>query len=142
MKMGDGRNKAKPESVAGREAASLKPVETLKNLLTFFARDSRPIIGNRDHGIASALFDLDRHSARLMAMLDGIVDEIGHCLEQEVPVSPDKHAPVSGNPEMSAFFFRRGIEQFDHLARDFCQVYLLERVSSILRLYLRDPHKS
>ena len=37
MKTGDGRNKAKSEPVAGRKAASLKPVETLKNLLMFFA---------------------------------------------------------------------------------------------------------
>ena len=60
-----------------------KPIEALEDVFTFINRNSRPVIGNRNDGAAVALFDLHGHLTRVTAMFDGVIDEIGHGIEQE-----------------------------------------------------------
>ena len=110
METGDGGDEAEAEPVAGSAATLFKPIEALEDVLTLSDGNSWTVIGNRDDGIAVTLFDLNRHLARVTAMLDGVVDEIGHRLEQKVSVGPDEHAPVSYDLEMPALFLRCSVE--------------------------------
>ena len=87
MKTSDGTDKTEAEPVSGGEAISLEAIKALEDALTFIGGNSRPIIGNRNCGAVVALSDLHRHLAGVAAVLDGIVDEIGHRVEQEVPVA-------------------------------------------------------
>ncbi len=94
MEAGDRGNEAEAEAVAGSAAASLKPVEPLEDMLTFIGGNSRPVIGDRNDGAALAFFDFHGHSTRVTAMFNGVIDEIGHRVEQEVPVARSEHAPI------------------------------------------------
>ena len=141
MEAGDRANEAEAEPIAGSAAASLKPVEPLENMLTFIGGNSRPVIGDRNDGATLAFFDFHGHSTRVTAMFNGVIDEIGHRVEQEVPVARSEHAPIPRNLEMPALIFRRGIEKLHDLARDFHEVYRMKRGRSIIRLYLRDPRE-
>ena len=43
-------------------------------------------------------------------IFDGVIDEIGDRVEQEVSVAPDKHGPIPDKFEMLALVFRSGFE--------------------------------
>ena len=94
VEAGNRGNEAEAEPVAGSAAASLKPVEPLEDMLTFIGGNSRPVIGDRNDGAALAFFDFHGHSTRVTAMFNGVIDEIGHRVEQEVPVARSEHAPI------------------------------------------------
>ena len=141
METGDGGDKAEAEPVAGSAAASFKPVEALEDVLTFIDGNSRPVIGDRNDGTAIVLLTSTVTRPAVTAMFDGVVDEIGHRVEQEVSIARDEHALIPDDIEMPALVFRRGIEQLHDLARDLGQVYGTERGCSIIRLYLRDPRE-
>jgi hypothetical protein len=110
METGDGGGEAEAEPVAGSAATSFKPVEALEDVLIFIDGNSRSVIGDRNDGTAVGLFDLYGYLTRVTAMFDGVIDEIGHRIEQEVSVARGEHAPTSDDLETPTLVLRRGIE--------------------------------
>ena len=90
VKAGNRGDQTEAEPIAGRAAATFQPVKALENLLALVDGDSRPIIGDRNDGAAIVLRDLDRYLTGVTAVLDRVVDEIGHGIEQKVPVARNK----------------------------------------------------
>ncbi len=138
---GDRGDQAEAEPVAGRAAAAFQPVEALEDLLTFVDRDSRPVIGNRNNGSTIVLRDLDNDLTGIAAVLDRIVDEIGHGIKQEVPVARHQHWLIRHHSETPALFLRGRIEQLRHLSGYAGEVYGPERRRPVVCLDLRDPHQ-
>src|SRR5262245_36185661 len=118
MQTGNGRHEAQPEPVAGRRTASLKPIEALEYISELVARNSRTFVGDRNDGPGITLPDVDGHASRFATVLDGIVNKIGHCIEQKVSVARDQHALVADRVELPAFLLGSRIEQFHDLAHD------------------------
>jgi hypothetical protein len=118
METGNGGDNAEPEAIPGCAATPFEPVKTLENMSILVSGNSRPVIGYRNEGSAVAMRNLNRHLPRVTAMLDGIVDEIGNCIEQEISISRDEYALIPGEREMPAAFFRDGIEQLHDPTRN------------------------
>jgi hypothetical protein len=81
VEAGNGSDQTEAQPIAGRAATAFQPVKALENLLTFVDGDSRAIVGNRNDGIAIRLNDLHRHPAGIAAVLDRIINEVGHSIE-------------------------------------------------------------
>ena len=110
METRNGSDKAEAEPVAGGATTPFQPVKALEYVLTFIDRDSRPVIVDRNDGAAIALSDLHRYLTGFTAMFDGVVDEIGHGIEQEVSIARDEYTLVPDSIEMPTVLFRGGIE--------------------------------
>src|SRR2546428_6665926 len=123
----NGCDQTETQPMAGRPATAFQSVKALENLLTLAGRDSRPVIGDRNDGAAIVLRYLDRYLAGVAAVLDRVVNEIGHGIEQEVAVARNQHGLVRHDTEMPAFLLCRGIEQLHHLSSYVGQVYGPER---------------
>src|SRR5438876_577243 len=95
MQTGNGRDEAQAEAIARSLAASLEPIEALEHVSDLVARNSRSLIGNRNTGPGVTFPDLHGHASRFTTVLDGIVHEIGHCVEQKIPIARDQHALVT-----------------------------------------------
>src|SRR5262249_61265114 len=63
VQAGDSGDDAQPEPVARRAAPALEAIEALEDVLTLLGRDPRPMVRDRDGGIAVAARDLDGNPA-------------------------------------------------------------------------------
>src|SRR5205085_11034379 len=78
VQTGDGCDKAEPQAVTRRVSALLEAIEALEHLLVLVGRDSRPVVGDRDHGGPANGFTGNDDAACGTAVLERIVDHIGH----------------------------------------------------------------
>jgi len=89
METGNGSHEAEAEPVARRVAAAFQPVKPLEHALAFVVGNSGPIIDDRDYGTVVIASNLHGHATGFATIFDGVVHEIGHGVEQEVPISGD-----------------------------------------------------
>src|SRR5580765_1220454 len=102
MAAGNRAHEAEAEPVARRAAARLQPDKPVEHARAVTFRYARSAVGNLDHGaaIARAYPDRDVASAILAsvmpggamidrAIFEGVVDEVGKRLRQQVPVAAD-----------------------------------------------------
>jgi len=136
METGHGSDEAETESVSGGATAALQSVKALEDVLKFVGRNSSPVIGDRNHSMAIALTDFYSHPTGFPAMLDSVVDEIGHRIEQEISITGDEDSLLPNRTEMSTSVLGRGIEELHDLPCDLGQIYGAERGCSITRLNL------
>src|SRR5215831_20486949 len=122
METGNGGHEAQPEPVARRVAAAFQPVKPLEHVLAFVVGNSGPIIDDRDHGAVVMASNLHSHATGFAAIFDSVVHEIGHGVEQQVPISGDKDASIHDRVETYTLVFGGCIEKLHHLARDLRQV--------------------
>src|SRR5262249_51239091 len=137
METSNRSDKAESEPVTWSAAIAFQPVKPLEHVLAFVVGNAGPIIDDRNHGTVVMASNLHGHAAGFAAIFDGVVHEIGHGVEQEVPISSDKDASIHDRVEMHTLVFRGCIEKLHHLARDLRQVYGAERRGSIARFDLR-----
>src|SRR5262249_43778319 len=137
----NGRHETQAQSVAGGATAALEPIETLEYVLTFVAGDSRAVIDHRNDRAILALFDPHDDAIRRAAVLDGVVDQVGYCVEQKIAIADHRRAVISSRLQMATPVLRRSVEQFDDLARDLGQVDGAKRRRPIARLDLRDTRE-
>ena len=140
MQLSDGRDKTETEAIARAASAALDPVESLEDVLALLEGNARPTISDRDRGTVVVVLhrDLDIASP---AVLDGIVDEVGDRVEQEIPIAKDGHPPAALELHATAHLFGRGVEQLCDLAGQLVQVDDAERRARIKRLDPRDPQQ-
>ena len=110
MKPGNGGDYAQSEATSRSAAAAFEPVKALENVGMLVDGKSRPVIADGNDRFTIAGHNLDGHPARLTAMLDRIIDEVGNRIEQEVSIARDEYRLIAGQAEMRASFFRRCIE--------------------------------
>src|SRR5262244_2831620 len=108
MQLSDGSDKAESKAMTRAAPASLDPVEPLENVLTLLERNAGPTISDRNHGalVSATSRDLDVPSA----VRDGIVDESGDRVEQEIPVAIDPHPSAAFEFHAATLFFGRGVK--------------------------------
>src|SRR6202171_3786903 len=111
MKPGDGGDQAQPETVSWPVAAGLQPVKALENMLVLVGGNSGSVIGDRDHRPAVNAFIGNDDLASGTAVLDGIVDEIGDGIEDQIAIAGHGHLRVADNSETGTVLFGRGIVQ-------------------------------
>lgn len=63
-------------------------------------------------------------------MFDGVVDEIGKCIKQEIPISRNKYRSVTDEPEIYILFFCGGVEELDYGFGNLEQIHRAESGSS------------
>jgi len=117
MEAGNSGDKAEAEPIARSAAIPFQPVKALEDVLTFIGGNSRPIVGDRNDR-TPILSDLHGHPTGFTAMLDRIVHEIRHSIEQEVPIARYNYSLIHDGIEMRMLLFRGGIEQLHDLACD------------------------
>src|SRR5689334_17663273 len=119
-------------------SAALDPVEPLEDVLVLLEGNAGPTISDRDRGtlVVVTYRDLDIPPT----VLDGIVDEVGDRVEQEIPVANyGHHSSAALEFDVAALLFGRGVEQLGDLAGHLVQVDDREGSSRIQRLDVRDP---
>ena len=141
MELGNGGNKAQAQAVAGSAATPFQPIKALEDVLKFTGGNSRPVVCDRNDGNTIALGDLHGHLAAFAPMFNGVVDEIGHRIEQEISVAGNEDALMPNGTEVSALVFRSGIKELHDLPCDLGEIYRAERGFSITRLDLRDARE-
>ena len=99
------------------------------------------VFADRSKADITAELDWSSSAAGVATVLDGIVDEIGDGVEQEVAISGHQRQRCSRCAEMRAFLLRRCIEELDDLARDLGKVDRTESRGAIVRLDLRDSRQ-
>src|SRR5262249_1200342 len=100
METRDGSDKPEAEPCARVAASLFQPIKALENVLAFIDGDSRSIIGDRNDGTAIILSDLHGHPTAFTAMFDRVVDEVGHGIEQKVPIARYEYSLIHGGIEM------------------------------------------
>jgi hypothetical protein len=110
MQTRNGGDKTESKSVTWHAAAAFKPIEALEHMLMFVGGNSRPIVGNGERSSITIPRDINDHLATFAAMLDGIIDQVGQRVEQEISIAGDKHALVPGNAQMALSVFRGCVE--------------------------------
>ena len=110
MEAGNRGDKAEPQTVAGAAPTVVEPVEPLQNVLVLFGWNARAMVGDRNHRTQAIGGGLDQHIARA-AMLDGVVDEIGDGIEEEIPIAQHWRLPLTYDFNANAFLLGGSIEQ-------------------------------
>ena len=116
MQLSDGSDKAQTKAMAWAAPASLDPVESLENVLALLERNAGPTISDRNRG--ALVFVTNRDLDIPAAVRDGIVDEIGDRVEQEIPVAIHGHLSAAFEFNAAALLFGRGAKQIGNLAGD------------------------
>jgi hypothetical protein len=140
MQAGHRSDQTEAQPVPARAAAAFQPVKALEDLLTFvdggfLARHRRSKQRRRNCPARPA------PCATGTAVLDRVVDEIRHGIEQKVSVASHKQGSIRDRTQARTFFLRGGIKQLHHLAGDAGKVDCAEPSHSIARLDLRDPRE-
>src|SRR5580704_3271746 len=107
VKAGHGGDEAEAETIARRAAAALEAIEAPEHVQMLVRGDARSVVRNGDHGSTIIAADGDGHLTRRAPVLDGVVDEIGHGVEQEVAVGADEDRLAVYDPDMSALVLCR-----------------------------------
>src|SRR5262249_17771891 len=89
VQTGNGGDQAEPEAISGAAPTLFQAIKALQHVFALFRGNPRPIVDNRKKNATIAAFGLDDHKARLPSVFDRIIDEVGHCLEQKISVTPD-----------------------------------------------------
>ena len=97
MQMRHGRNEAEAKAITRGAATAFKPVETLENMREFVGRDAGSIVGDGDQRIMFERPHRHSHQPVLFPVFDGVIDEIGHGIEEEVTIPSDHNTRISGN---------------------------------------------
>ena len=138
VKAGHGGDEAEAETIARRAAAALEAIEAPEHVQMLVRGDARSVVRNGDHGSTIIAADGDGHLTGRAPVLDGVVDEVGHGVEQEVAVGADEDRLAVHDPDMSALVLCRGVEQLHDLGGDLGEIDGTERCRAIGCLDLRD----
>ena len=95
----------RPRPDARRIADLVRPVETPQHSLALLFADARAGIRDAHDGFVVAAFQFDAHPAAFRRELDGVVDEVGDRLEQQIPVAEHVKAAVSPRLANRSFLF-------------------------------------
>ena len=118
MKSGHGGHNAEPETVSGNVTTPFEPIEVLEYVRVLVGGDSRPVISDRNKCLAIAVCNLNSHLTRFMPVLDGVIDEIGDRIEEEISITRDEHSLTTHEAQMPVAFFRGSVEQLYDVTRD------------------------
>lgn len=110
METSNGGDEAQSQPISDGTAAAFETVKALEDVFALFDRNSRPIVSHKDGGGAILVSNVDGHVTIFATMLDGVVDQIGHRIEQEVSITRDNDRRISDRGEMHTFFLGGGIE--------------------------------
>ena len=110
METGDGGDEAESQPVSDGTATAFEPVKALEDVFALFDGIPGPSSATEDGGGAILVSNVDGHVTLFTAMLDGVVDQIGHRIEQEVSIARDEHWRISDELEMHTLFLRGSIE--------------------------------
>src|SRR5258705_7739061 len=83
----DGRNQVESEANAWRAANLVRAIEPAQHGLTFLIADSRTRIHHTQDGLSPAGQQLELDAAAPGRELDGVVDEVGNRLQQQVSIA-------------------------------------------------------
>ena len=75
-----------PRPLPGVRAGGVQPHETLQHPRPVPCGNTRPVVGDRDDRTAGGALDLETHLTPRRRVLDGVVEQIGQRLRQQVPV--------------------------------------------------------
>ena len=122
MEVRNGSHEAEAQTVARSPAALLQSIEALEHVPALMGRDSRSVVRNENHDARMAPIRPDCHPTFVSAMLDGVIDEVGQGIEQEVSIRFDDHGTMTNKIEPRSFVLRRSIEELCDLRRDIADV--------------------
>src|SRR5947209_7836325 len=105
VKTRDGADKTEAKPVAGGQTIALQAIKALENVLVLAGGNSRPIISDGNDRAAVALRHLHRHLTGFTAMLDRVINQIGHRIEQEVLVAGHQYTLLGDNIEAPPLVF-------------------------------------
>ena len=91
MQTGNRCYQAKTEPVSRPVAAALETIEPPQHMIALFDRYSGSPIADRENRAVGASRDSDTDLSSIAAMLYGVVDEIGDCVEQEIAIADHGH---------------------------------------------------
>jgi hypothetical protein len=77
----NGGDKAKPEAITRAASALFEPIETFQHVFALVRSNPRPIVGDGKNNSLISPLNFRRHYACLLPMFDGVVDQIGSCIE-------------------------------------------------------------
>ncbi len=126
METRDRGDKAEPQPIARRAAAPLEPVKATEYVLMLVERNSRTIVGDRNHRAIIAPVQPDHDLARLAAMFDRVVHQVGERVEQEVAVPGNQHRLLPDHLKIDFLFLRSSVVEVAHRFTDLDQVHRAE----------------
>ena len=109
-------------------------------MIAFFHWYSGPPIADQENRPVEASRDGDTDLAPIAAMLYGIVDKIGDCVEQEIAIADHGHCFLCKNLEPDGSFLRRGLEEFYHFANDFAQIDVAEASRTVASRFTEEAY--
>ena len=90
MQAGDGGDQGQAKAAAGRRAAALQAIEAIEDPRPFGFGHARPVVGHRDQGLSAVGGDLDHHMGLRAGMAQGVLDQIGQHLGQQLRIAVDQ----------------------------------------------------
>jgi hypothetical protein len=87
MTFGDGRHQTETQPVPGLATVLFQPVETPQHLIILRSRDARASIGHTHPYFGRIHRHAKRYDASGRGIFDGVVEQIGQRLEQQIAVA-------------------------------------------------------
>ncbi len=141
MQMGDGGDQRKTEARPWLRAARFEAHEALDRPRAIGLRNSRAAVGdgNQHAGAVASGFDANvAFRARFGAVLDRVVDEVGECLADQLPIAVNLQRLRRLDRKIHALLLGERLIQFRHAARDLGGVEIRHALARFARLRARD----
>src|SRR5262245_63744346 len=90
MKFGHGRNQGKTETASWRGAACLETIEAAKHLCALFFWNALTVIEDGGDDCVAFLFEADLNVRPLRRVANGVLDEIGGKLKEQIAVARNR----------------------------------------------------
>jgi hypothetical protein len=126
VQLHDGRNQVQSEAYARRVANLVRAIEPAQHGFMFLVADSRTRIRHTQDGLSLAAQQLEFDPTTPGCELDGIVDEIGNRLQQQVAIAAHVKRAGRAHAQSDLLVFGNRLIHVADLAQHFAELDIAE----------------
>ena len=124
----DGAHQRESQAVSGGTARAVQADEAFQDVVAFVRRDAVPVVANADVDVFAALFSAEGDVATARCVFDGVVEEVGDGLGDELAVAHDVQPAFDVRFKAVFAFFGHDVVEFGEVVADGAQAFVFEVV--------------
>ena len=117
----DGADQRQAEAVAGGAARAVEADEAFQHVVAFVRRDAFAVIGDVDQDVVTAFFGAEADVAAAGRVFDGVIEQVGDGLRDELAVAHDVEIGFDAGGEGVFAVFAQDVVEFGKVFADVAQ---------------------
>ena len=124
----DGAHQRESQPVAGGAAGAVQADEAFQDVVAFVRRDAVAVVADADVDVFAALFGGEGNVTAARCVFDGVVEQVGDGLGDELAVAHDVQPAFDVRCKAVFAFFGHDVVEFGEVVADGAQAFVFEVV--------------